>query len=43
MRRRLVISDWVKLIPKYCEIRYYVRDPDGYIIEVGQNTDLTYG
>jgi putative intracellular protease/amidase/catechol 2,3-dioxygenase-like lactoylglutathione lyase family enzyme len=30
-------------IPKYGEIRCYVRDPDGYIIEVGQSTDLTYG
>src|ERR1700681_1836803 len=30
-------------IPKYGEIRYYIRDPDGYIIEVGQSTDLTYG
>jgi hypothetical protein len=25
------------------EIRCYFRDPDGYIIEVGQSTDLTYG
>ncbi len=25
-------------IPKYGEIRCYVRDPDGYIIEVGQHT-----
>src|ERR1700758_1045128 len=30
-------------IPKYGEIRCYVRDPDGYIIEVGQSTTLTYG
>jgi len=30
-------------IPKYSEIRCYIRDPDGYIIEVGQSTDLTYG
>jgi len=29
-------------IPKYGEIRCYIRDPDGYIIEVGQSTDLTY-
>ena len=28
---------------KYGEIRCYIRDPDGYIIEVGQSTDLTYG
>jgi predicted enzyme related to lactoylglutathione lyase len=28
-------------IPKYGEIRCYIRDPDGYIIEVGQTTDLT--
>ena len=28
-------------IPKYDEIRCYIRDPDGYIIEVGQSTDLT--
>jgi uncharacterized glyoxalase superfamily protein PhnB len=26
---------------KYWEIRRYIRDPDGYIIEVGQSTDLT--
>ena len=30
-------------IPKYGEIRCYIRDPDGYIIEVGQSTDITYG
>jgi predicted enzyme related to lactoylglutathione lyase len=30
-------------IAKYGEIRCYIRDPDGYIIEVGQSTDLTYG
>ncbi|MGA9585550.1 MAG: VOC family protein [Terracidiphilus sp.] len=29
--------------PKYGEIRCYIRDPDGYIIEVGQSTDLVYG
>jgi putative intracellular protease/amidase/catechol 2,3-dioxygenase-like lactoylglutathione lyase family enzyme len=28
---------------KYGEIRCYIRDPDGYIIEVGQSTTLTYG
>jgi hypothetical protein len=28
------------MIPKYGEIRCYIRDPDGYIIEVGQSTDL---
>jgi predicted enzyme related to lactoylglutathione lyase len=27
-------------IPKYGEIRCYIRDPDGYIIEVGQSTDV---
>ena len=27
-------------IPKYGEIRCYIRDPDGYIIEVGQTTDV---
>jgi predicted enzyme related to lactoylglutathione lyase len=27
-------------IPKYGEIRCYIRDPDGYIIEVGQSTDF---
>ena len=32
-----------KPIPKYGEIRCYIRDPDGYIIEVGQSTDQTYG
>jgi len=30
-------------IAKYGEIRCYIRDPDGYIIEVGQSTDQTYG
>jgi catechol 2,3-dioxygenase-like lactoylglutathione lyase family enzyme len=30
-------------IPKYGEIRCYIRDPDGYIIEIGQSTVLTYG
>ena len=29
-------------IPKYGEIRCYIRDPDGYIIEVGQSTELKY-
>jgi catechol 2,3-dioxygenase-like lactoylglutathione lyase family enzyme len=29
---------------KYGETRCYIRDPDGYIIEVGQNKpDFTYG
>ena len=32
-----------KPIPKYGETRCYIRDPDGYIIEVGQSTDLKYG
>jgi catechol 2,3-dioxygenase-like lactoylglutathione lyase family enzyme len=30
-------------IPKYGETRCYIRDPDGYIIEVGQSTTLKYG
>ena len=30
-------------IPKYGETRCYIRDPDGYIIEVGQSNELTYG
>src|SRR5271154_4961568 len=30
-------------IPKYGEIRCYIRDPDGYIIEIGQSTSLKYG
>jgi predicted enzyme related to lactoylglutathione lyase len=30
-------------MPKHGEIRCYIRDPDGYIIEVGQSTELTYG
>src|SRR6202789_1177661 len=30
-------------IPKYGEIRCYIRDPDGYIIEGGQSTTVTYG
>lgn len=29
--------------PKVGETRCYIRDPDGYIIEVGQSTDQTYG
>jgi predicted enzyme related to lactoylglutathione lyase len=30
--------------PKYGETRCYIRDPDGYIIEVGQsNSGVTYG
>ena len=30
--------------PKYGETLCYIRDPDGYIIEVGQsNPDFTYG
>jgi predicted enzyme related to lactoylglutathione lyase len=28
---------------KYGEMLCYMRNPDGYIIEVGQSTDLTYG
>ena len=28
---------------KYGEIRCYIRDPDGYLIEVGQSTDVKYG
>ena len=30
-------------IAKYGEIRCYIRDPDGYIIEVGQSTDVADG
>jgi catechol 2,3-dioxygenase-like lactoylglutathione lyase family enzyme len=30
-------------IPKYGETRCYIRDPDGYLIEVGQSTDQKYG
>ena len=26
---------------KYDEIRCYIRDPEGYIIEVGQSTGIT--
>ncbi len=29
-------------IPKAREIRCYMRDPDGYIIEVGQSTDPAF-
>ncbi len=32
-----------KPIEKYGEIRCYIRDPDGYLIEVGQSTNVTYG
>ena len=31
------------LIPRYGEIHCYIRDPDGYMIEVCRNMDLTYG
>src|SRR5580698_9922692 len=30
-------------LKKYGEMSCYIRDPDGYIIEVGQSTNLTYG
>jgi catechol 2,3-dioxygenase-like lactoylglutathione lyase family enzyme len=30
-------------IPKYGETRCYIRDPDGYLIEVGQSTTVKYG
>jgi len=31
-------------IPKYGETRCYIRDPDGYIIEIGQsNPGVSYG
>jgi predicted enzyme related to lactoylglutathione lyase len=30
-------------IPKYGEMRCYIRDPDGCSIEVGPSTELTYG
>jgi putative intracellular protease/amidase/catechol 2,3-dioxygenase-like lactoylglutathione lyase family enzyme len=30
-------------IPKYGETRCYIRDPDGYVIEVGQSTALKFG
>jgi len=30
-------------IPKYGETRCYMRDPDGYLIDVGQSTKLTWG
>lgn len=30
-------------IPQHREIRCYIRDPDGYIIEVGQSTHPTFG
>ena len=32
-----------KPIEKYGEIRCYIRDPDGHLIEVGQSTDVKYG
>ena len=33
-----------KPIPKYGETRCYIRDPDGYIIEIGQsNPGVAYG
>ena len=30
-------------LEKYGEWRCYIRDPDGYIIEIGQSTELKYG
>jgi hypothetical protein len=30
-------------IPKYGEMRCYIRDSDEYLIEVGQSTDLAHG
>src|SRR5579862_746149 len=30
-------------IARYGEIRWYIRDPDGYIIEVAQSTELIHG
>jgi hypothetical protein len=30
-------------IDRGAEIRCYIRDPDGYMIEVGQSTGLTEG
>jgi catechol 2,3-dioxygenase-like lactoylglutathione lyase family enzyme len=30
-------------IDRGAEIRCYIRDPDGYLIEVGQSTGLTHG
>jgi putative intracellular protease/amidase/catechol 2,3-dioxygenase-like lactoylglutathione lyase family enzyme len=30
-------------IPKYGETRCYIRDPDGYIVEVGQSTATKWG
>jgi catechol 2,3-dioxygenase-like lactoylglutathione lyase family enzyme len=32
-----------KPLEKYGEWRCYIRDPDGYLIEIGQSTTLTYG
>jgi catechol 2,3-dioxygenase-like lactoylglutathione lyase family enzyme len=34
---------FTKPLEKYGEWRCYIRDPDGYLIEVGQSTTLTYG
>jgi catechol 2,3-dioxygenase-like lactoylglutathione lyase family enzyme len=30
-------------LEKYGEWRCYIRDPDGYLIEVGQSTNVKYG
>src|SRR6202041_2980743 len=30
-------------LEKYGEWRCYIRDPDGYLIEIGQSTTLKYG
>jgi len=46
-RYELWKSSWATFltepIPKYGEIRCYIRDPDGYIIEVGESTGQAYG
>ena len=30
-------------VAKHGEIRCYIRDPDSYIIKIGQSSDLTHG
>jgi hypothetical protein len=38
------LTNFTQPIPKYGETRCYIRDPDGYIIEVGQSKpEFKYG
>ena len=41
--RRKAQSSFTPPIDREAEIRCYMRDPDGYLIEVGQSTGLLHG